>query len=28
VRFISENLATTTFADLLTPKGGTVTGEF
>jgi prepilin-type N-terminal cleavage/methylation domain-containing protein len=28
VRFLSENIATTTWADLLTPKGGTVTGEF
>lgn len=28
VRFLSENIAITTFADLLTPRGGTVTGEF
>jgi prepilin-type N-terminal cleavage/methylation domain-containing protein len=28
VRFISESIAITTFADLITPRGGTVTGEF
>jgi len=28
VRFISENLSVVTFADLGTPNGGTVIGEF
>lgn len=28
VRFLSENIAVTTLADLYTPQGGTVTGEF
>ena len=28
VRFLSENVEITTFADLLTPRGGTINGEF